>query len=173
MIPRPICSLVLSCVLVLTIACAGREEGEEEAQMEVALPDTTAASVWAYLGEVDYRENWHLWPEKGELYPGTEPHGMLLTTYMNDVAREALTNKTGSFPAGAVIVKENYMPDSTLAAVTIMYKVEGYNADHNDWHWVKRLVDGTVAAEGRVEGCQNCHGGVQANDYIFTASLSN
>jgi len=62
---------------------------------------------------------------------------MLLTTYVNDLARDALTNGVSLMPAGAIIVKENYMPDSTLAAVTAMHKVSDYDPAHNDWYWAK------------------------------------
>lgn len=36
-------------------------------------------------------------------------------------------NGVGSMPSGAILVKENYMPDSTLAATTVMYKVDGFD----------------------------------------------
>lgn len=109
---------------------------------------------------------------------GQEPHGALLTTYLNQVAKRALDARTGRTPAGAIIVKENYMPDSTLAAVTVMYKVAGYNSEHNDWFFTKHLPSGTLDTmpngmrmQGRLPGCQSCHGGVSANDYIFTGPL--
>ncbi|GIV62221.1 cytochrome P460 family protein [Rhodocaloribacter litoris] len=180
----PICCPLL--VLFVLAACGGRQEPAETPEtpattMETAMPappDTTGAAVWAYLQEVGYRDNWARWPGKGELYAGQEPHGMLLTTYLNPAAREALTARAGTMPPGAIIVKENYMPDSTLAAVTVMYKVAGYNPAHNDWFFSKHLPDGTLdrspegmALEGRVPGCQNCHGGRKANDYIFTGAL--
>lgn len=155
---------------VLLAACGGeeREQPVEEAVQQVALPDTTADAVWSYLESADYAANWDMWPGKERFYAGTEPHGMLLTTYVNSAANDALANWTQSMPEGAIIVKENYMPDSTLAAVTVMYKSPGYNPEHNDWWFLKRLADGTVEASGRVEGCQNCHGGAKANDYIMT-----
>jgi hypothetical protein len=80
-----------------------------------------------YLTAQDYQEAWELWPGKGELYEGTEPHGMLLTTYLNPEALEALNNKAGSMPDRAIIVKENYMPDGAYDAMTVMYKVPGTN----------------------------------------------
>lgn len=138
-------------------------------------PDTTGAAVWAYLKRVNYQKNWQTWPGKGKLYKGQEPHGMLLTTYLNDVAYDALTNKAGRFSPGAIIVKENYMPDSTLAAVTTMYKVAGYNPEAGNWFWVKHLADGSVdmngMAQGRVAMCISCHGAKKDNDYIFTGAL--
>ena len=52
-----------------------------------------------------------------------------------------------------------------------MYKKSDYNPDHNGWFWVKALADGTVEKEGMVEGCQNCHGDVKENDYVWTGPL--
>ena len=138
---------------------------------EPDLPDTTAASVLAYLDEVDYQESWELWPGLGEKYEGGDPHGMLLTTYLNPAAFDALDGKEGVMPDGAIIIKENYTPEGKLAASTIMYKKSGYNPAHNDWFWVKSLADGTVEKEGMVEGCQNCHGDVKENDYVWTGPL--
>ena len=138
---------------------------------ESELPDTTAASVLAYLNEVDYQESWELWPGLGEKYQGGEPHGMLLTTYLNPAAYDALDGKEGVMPDGAIIIKENYTPEGKLAASTVMYKKSGYNPTHNDWFWVKALADGTVEKEGMVEGCQNCHGDVKENDYVWTGPL--
>lgn len=103
---------------------------------------------------------------------------MLLTTLLNPAAKRALDGGAEQMPPGAMIVKENYMPDSTLAAVTVMYKVRGYNAGHNDWFFTKHLPGGELDTmpkgmpmEGRVPGCQNCHGGQRENDYIFTGRL--
>ncbi len=163
-------------------ACGQSDEPEsEEAEptlQAVAEADTTGAAIWAHLQESDYRSTWTLWPEKGELYTGQEPHGMLLTTYLNDVALQALSSGGSRMAPGAIIVKENYMPDSTLAAVTTMFKVEGYNPDVNDWFFTKHLASGELdrtpggmAMEGRLPGCTNCHRAMQANDYLFTGQL--
>ena len=185
MLTRALGALVLSAGLVVLPGCYGGGEAESEMgegemgeaetggamAQAVPLPDTTAASLWDYLQSVDYRSNWELWPGKGEKYKGQVPHGMLLTTYLNPAALEALTGMAGSMPEGAIIVKENYMPDSTLAAVTTMYKVTGFNPEHNDWFFAKQQPDGTVEVEGRGPGCQACHSQRAENDYIFTGSL--
>lgn len=115
-----------------------------------------------------------MWPGKAELYSGGEPHGMLLTTYVNAVAMEALRTGAGTMPTGAVIVKENFMPDSTHAATTVMYKTDSFNPDHNHWWFLKRNADGSVDAAGRGAGCESCHGaGLGAdNDYILTDDFS-
>lgn len=155
-------------------ADTGREAvpPETEAAAAITPPDTTAAALWAHLEQERYRETWTLWPGRGALYTGREPHGMLLTTYLNSQAVDALTSTARSMPPGAIVVKENYTPDSMLAAITVMYKVSGYNDAHSDWFFLKRLADGTVEAAGRVQGCQDCHRAQAGNDYIFTGSLS-
>lgn len=181
---RPIPSLLVLLPFALLAACAPAEEREEieedtlpemeeAAAPEVEPPDTTAAAVWAHLQQANYRESWALWPGKARLYQGQEPHGALLTTYLNPLALDAVTNRAGTLPTGSIIVKENYAPDSTFAAATVMYKVDGYNPEHADWFWMKRNADGTIEVEGRGEMCIACHaqdGGAE-NDYIRTASI--
>lgn len=173
-------AVALATGLVL-VACRPSPEAdgsaEQQAQQaqQVQRPDTTGAALWAYLRAVNYQNTWQTWPGKGKLYKGQDPHGMLLTTYLNDLAYDALTNKAGRFPVGAIIVKENYAPDSTLAALTTMYRVAGYNSQAGDWFWVKHLANGSVdmngMAQGRVNMCIVCHGAKKDNDYIFTGSL--
>ncbi len=147
-------------------------EGEPGAEGQTALPEATAEAVWAYLEAADYQANWTVWPGKGEKYEGTEPHGALLTTYLNPAAAAALDAMQGAMPAGAIIVKENFMPDGMYGAATVMYKAEGSDPDNHDWWWMKRLPDGTVEFSGSGGPCAGCHSGVAENDYIFTAPLS-
>ncbi|MGH7477290.1 MAG: cytochrome P460 family protein [Longimicrobiales bacterium] len=167
--------LLLACGLA---ACGAEEEPDFEelpavpAAEQAAPPDTTAEALWQHLQQANYREAWQLWPGKGELYAGTEPHGMLLTTYTNTVAELGLPDLQGTLPAGAIVVKENYMPDSTLAALTVMLKAPGgYDPANNDWFWVKYNPDGTVAddAAGRAPMCAACHSQAAQQDYLITA----
>jgi hypothetical protein len=146
---------LMSIVFILA-ACGGTSEPD--------LPDTTSASVLAYLDEVDYQNNdeWKLWPGTSEMYQGDDPHGAKLTTRLNPAALDAIG---GTMPNGAIIVKENYSPAGELGAVTVMYKSEGYNPEHNDWFWIKELADGTIEKEGKVMGCQDCH--VDGTDYVW------
>lgn len=170
-------------------ACAPADDGGETeteqapaaqpSEVALSLPDTTGADVWHYLQASNYREGWSTWPDKGELYTGGEPHGALLTTYLNRTALNAVSTRAGSIPVNGIVVKENYTPDSTLAAVTVMYKVEGYNPENADWWFAKFMPDGSLDTmpdgtpmEGRVPGCTECHGSVRDNDFIFTAPLS-
>ena len=156
----PLAVLLIASVAV--VACGGSDEPD--------LPDTTAASVVAYLDEVDYQDSWETWPGLPKQYQGADPHGMLLTTYLNPAALEVVKAGGSSMPDGAILVKENFTPEGVLAATTIMYKKAGYNPDHNDWFWAKVLADDTVEKEGQVEGCQTCHGAATDTDYVMTGT---
>ena len=78
-----------------------------------------------------------------------------------------LRAKLGTFLLGEFVVKENYSPDKNLAAVTVMYKQTGYNAEGGDWFWLKYASDGTIQKEGKVGGCIGCHAAVKSNDWLF------
>lgn len=133
-------------------------------------PEASGAALWKHLQAEKYT-SWKMWPGKAALYPGTEPHGVLLTTYVNGAALGAIEGKKGAMPPGAIVVKENYMPDKTLAAVTVMYKVQGYNPAGGDWFWVKYAPGGKVDEEGKEGMCLGCHSRVADNDYLFIGPL--
>lgn len=168
----------LPLALLVVAGCGGEAEGGSEAEApaaaeapELALPDTTAEAVWAHLTASDY-QSWELWPGTDALYAGTEPHGMLLTTYVNSVMAEALAEgRTTELADGAIVVKDNYMPDSTFAASTVMYQAPGdYNAEGNGWWYLKRNADESVdAAGGAGTGCHGCHVAAEGEDYLFTS----
>lgn len=153
-------------------------DGQDPAVQPVAsipAPDTLADALRAHLLAADFRENWRLWPELEPFYSGNEPHGLLLTTYANDVLLEPLLTGQTLMPSGAVVVKENYTQDSTLVATTVMYKQAGYDAGHNDWFFVKYGPDWAVERSpagdplaGRVPGCQSCHGQQADADYLYS-----
>lgn len=164
-------------VTLVLVACEQREvppEGEPVAE-PAAQPDTTpvtgpeptASAVWSYMQSENYR-SWPLFPGTTERYPGTEPHGAELTTHVNDVAHEALSSGTLPLPEGSVIVKENYMPDGSFDASTVMYKSPGFDPEHNDWFWAKYDEQGEAEVSGRAEMCQSCHGENQDRDYLMT-----
>ena len=131
-----------------------------------------ARELWQRLQAAGYREAWETVPGKGTLYEGQAPHGALLSTYLSPEAAQAMKRKAGEMPDGAIIVKENYSPDRSLDALTVMYKEAGYDPEHNDWFWAKYGADGQVQAAGKAGGCIACHGAVRSNDYVFTFPLA-
>lgn len=118
-------------------------------------------------------------------YEGVEPHGMMLETFY--------TTATIDGHKGDLIVKRNFGPEGVsaaevladpgkhLGAVTVMFRrEEGFDADNQDWFWVKYLPDGSLdknpagmrlagrVAKGADAGCIACHSGTE--NYLFTNS---
>lgn len=60
-----------------------------------------------------------------------------------------------------------------FVALSVMYKIKGYNPEGGDWFWVKYSPDGKVEASGKVKGCIDCHSKQKDNDYIFTGKVKN
>jgi hypothetical protein len=134
---------------------------------EKDLPAAEGKAVHQYITQTSPYEQWALWPGKDKLYKGTEPHGALLTTYVNEAALQALKEKA-PLPEGSIIVKENYMPDKKLAAVTVMYKKSGFNPQAGDFFWLKYAPDGKIEDEGKAGMCIGCHSTAQGSDFLFT-----
>lgn len=135
------------------------------------LPKAEGKAVYDYITKTNPYHNWALFPGKDKLYKGAHPHGALLTTYVNDIALKGINDKVGTLANGAMIIKENYMPDKMLGAVTVMYRVDGYDPDAGDWFWAKYTADGAIEKEGKVAGCINCHTAAITNDWVFTGPV--
>jgi hypothetical protein len=141
------------------------------AESQRPLPKADATELYDYVVKQNPYSKWQLWPGKGKLYKGTEPHGALLTTYVNETAFRSARKKTRMTDT-AIILKENYTADGKLSAISVMYKIKGYNPAGGDWFWGQYDPNGNVKAEGKVESCIKCHEKRKDNDYIFTGRLN-
>jgi hypothetical protein len=155
-------------ILLLVAICSYVVAAQD--MTSASLPAPQGKDVVTYLGQTNYK-GWQLWPGKGELYHGRHPHGAFLTTYVSKGAYQAIEGKSGHIPPGELIVKENYTPEKQLDAITVMYRLSGYNPEGGDWFWLKYKPDGTILAEGKVGGCIGCHAAVQNNDWLFTGPV--
>jgi hypothetical protein len=166
--------IIVMCIVVVLLgmavfAYAIHEEKPSETM--AVLPGPDAAKLYDYIAKDNPYVKWQLWPGKGRLYKGREPHGAFLTTYVNNHAYFSAKDRKGKMDSGSIIVKENYMPDKKLAVLTVMYKIKGFNGSAGDWFWAKYEPFGKVLAAGKVEACISCHGGNKANDFIMTEKI--
>jgi len=141
------------------------------AETKMSLPGANASAVSLYITLTSPYKNWALWPGKGTMFKGAPPHGDFLTTYVNDIALTGIETKSG-LQDGSLIVKENFDSQKRLVALTVMYKIKGYNPDAGDWYWAKYDASGMVQNAGRVRGCINCHAAVRNNDYLFSGKVT-
>jgi len=173
---------ILIISLLLVISCGkgkkdmdemtADESSSEMMDKEVAMPGANAAEIWEFITETSPYQEWNGWPGMEGHMPGNAPHGAIIRTFVSGHGVHNIQDSDkGSFDNGIFIVKENFKPDTTLAAITVMYKVEGFNPDAADWFWAKYQPDGTVDAAGIPKGCVTCHGAKADNDYIMLGSL--
>ncbi len=130
-----------------------------------------AQALWRYMTVENPYQNNPTWPGKEGFYESTMPPGNILKLFVNDIALDTIVNKKGTFPEGALLIKENYTDDKKLFLITVMYKAKGFNPAGHDWYWVKYKPDGEARLEGKVDACIDCHVGVANNDYVFTGSI--
>lgn len=135
-------------------------------------PGADAVKLHDFITRQDLYTSWDLWPETSKFYPGREPHGALLITYVNDIAANSILAQNG-MADGSIIVKENLTPLKALAGLTVMYKIRGFDPSAGDWFWAEYAPDGTVASSGQVAKCIDCHVKVQENDFLFTGNVMN
>ncbi|MFQ5858819.1 MAG: cytochrome P460 family protein [Anaerolineae bacterium] len=161
--------MLVAGVLMLGLALFGfLTGGPVVAQGE--LPAADAQALWEYVTKTSPYTAWGTWPEdsfKGYL-PSGAPHSKVVKIFVNDIGLSVASKFPGEMPEGTIIAKDNYMGESVdspggLGAVTIMYKVKGYNPEGNDWFWAKIQPDGTVDAAGKPAGCIGCHLGIPDN----------
>ncbi len=168
---KPLLRQIIIVMLILGMAAVAYAIHEViPSETRIPMPGPDAEKLNEYIIKYEPYKGWKLWPGKGRLYEGTEPHGALLTTFVNDTALRSIRKMEG-MKDGSIIVKENYTDDKEFVALTVMYKLEGYNTDAGDWFWVRYAPDGNVEAAGKVEGCINCHKRVEDNDYVWTGKV--
>ncbi len=163
-----------------------------------SFPPPDAQALWKYITQTSpYNAlgdgKWHFLPGWEGRKPGRSPHGASLVTYINDIGYKAALKHRTTLPEHTLVVKENYAPavkgnkqsafwpNAKLVAITVMYKVKGYNSDANDWYWVKYRVDGSLDERngmklaGKLKPCIGCHAmaGGEANDYLIAYDLKN
>jgi len=128
-------------------------------------PDPEPAALWKYITKTSPYTKWGFWPDHQGMQPGRAPHGPLHKVYVND---RAVNSSKPPVQYGSILVKENYSKDKELKAITVMYKVNGYNPGSGDWFWAKYSLDGKAAKFGKPNGCIGCHGVRANNDFVTT-----
>jgi len=143
--------IIASCIIIGSMVFA-----------EMPGPDTDA--LWQYITKDSPYTEWSFWPDHQGMQPGRAPHGPLHKVYVND---RALNSLRPPVQYGAIQVKENYSKSKELKAITVMYKVLGYNPKDGDWFWVKYTPKGKAGPFGKPKGCIGCHGTRANNDFIL------
>ncbi len=135
--------------------------------LSIAIADPPGAdpdALWKYITKENPYKKWKQFPDHQGMQPGRAPHGPLHIVYAND---PALNSTKPPVQYGSIIIKENFNKKKELAAITVMYKVIGYNPGDGDWFWVKYTPKGEAKPFGKPKGCVGCHGTRAKNDFIL------
>jgi len=124
-------------------------------------------------------------------YIGIAPHGEILETIDGVFEINTTTYGLPRVLRLPLIVKKNYggenvtvemvanNPNDYLDAVTVMFKIPGYDYENKDWFWARYDPMGNVlknpdgiplagrVAKGMSTGCIACHSAAPGGDYVF------
>jgi hypothetical protein len=158
--------------VLLAIVAAGLISVARPSLTQLTHQEMKAEDFIEYITVANPYTTWQTWPDKAKRYKGVSPHGhgMFLTTYVNRAALQSIAASKG-MADGSIVVTENYDAGKTLAGLTTMYKVGGYNPEAGNWYWVEATPTGKVLRFGKVQPCIDCHGIQAANDYIWTGQV--
>lgn len=132
------------------------------------MPAADAQELWDYITKVSPYTDWGFWEDHKDMHPGNAPHGPFHKIFVN----ETLLNATGvPAPYGSIQVKESYNNNKEKVALTVMYKIKGFNPEAGDWYWARYSLDGKAGPMGKVQGCIGCHAVKADNDYMLVHSL--
>ena len=133
------------------------------------IPGADAAGLYNYItNPKPYTDTMKPWPGKEERSPAKEPHGAFAKTYVNSPALKAIKSKA-KMPDGAVIIHEEYNAKNNLVALSVMYKMKGFNSEAGDWFCAKYdALNGYVLESGKSASCIACHDSKEATDYLFS-----
>lgn len=154
--------LILICITATLVACTTTIGSSR-------MPGPDPKALWSQISHKDPYHQWQHWPDHQGIQPGSAPHGPRHKVFVN---RPLLRSRQAPANAHSIAVKENYGLDGALKAITVMYKIPGYNPDAGDWFWAKYSPDGKAAVFGKPEGCINCHGAMAENDYVMVHGFS-
>ena len=135
-----------------------------------------AEGIWTEMSGEDFENAWNLFPGTTAMQVSGAPHAAFATILVNATAEGDLTAPAD----GSIIAKVNLDDDmGTIGAYTVMKKINGFDAEIDDWFWAKYAPDGTLmmnpdgvplaGAVGSVGGggCVGCHSGATGDDWIF------
>ncbi|MCK4502412.1 MAG: cytochrome P460 family protein [Desulfuromonadales bacterium] len=132
--------------------------------MAETMPGADGDILWNYITEKSPYTKWSYWPDHQGMQDGRAPHGPQHKVFVNKLALESAAPP---LQYGAIQVKENYSKANELKAITVMYKIKGYNPDSGDWFWAKYDASGKALITGKPMGCIGCHGTRAANDFVL------
>jgi hypothetical protein len=165
--------LVLLAVGALALVSPSRPQGAKSPPPPPLTKERVSGeSLWKRFTKEDPYGKYRWWPGHEGTQPGQSPHGEFHRIYVHPVLADSLPVGGGAAPNGSIVVKCNLDADDEVKNFTVMAKVPGYDPAHNDWFWAMYDPEGAVLAQGRVQGCIDCHDILRSNDFLIVHRLN-
>jgi hypothetical protein len=117
--------------------------------------------------------------QHGEIMPGSkayQPGSRMVDYYtidkVNKTAYDVIQKQRGlehvkKYPAGSLLIKENYDQSKRLTGITAMLKEPGFDKADRNWVMAAYGPAGKSISFGKVTSCIQCHEVVNKQDLIF------
>lgn len=144
-------------------------QGEEM----LTMPKPEAEAVWKHISQENPFTEWTVWEDgKGLITKNNNAsYSPNHRVYLN---KQTLSEEKTRIPLPNESILVSYIksPSGEPKAITVMYKVKGYNPAAGDWFWAKYSLTGEVQDAGKTQRCISCHARkIPGNDYIASTSL--
>jgi len=121
-------------------------------------------------------DDWPDWTRINASLLESEGHGnSWVDIVVNDLAKDTYLSADAPFAECSVVVKPLYVGDNRdmISSLFVMVKMPaGYDPENSNWWYGKFDASGTYAsAQGRVEGCIECHKDAAETDYMFSKEV--
>jgi pathogenesis-related protein 1 len=139
--------------------------------LTLKMPEPEAEAVWKHISQESSFTEWPFWEDGKGITSSTnsDSYSPNHRVYIN---KQALSEERIPFPNESILVSYIRSPAGEPKAVTVMYKVKGYNPAAGDWFWAKYSLTGEVEEAGKIQRCISCHARkIPNNDYIASTSL--
>ncbi len=157
----------------------------------VTVTVTTISPAWAGNLPESVPSPARLWQSirtivaEGRLLPGStayQPGSRMVDYYTTDkvdeIAHGTITAAGGvvrvtRYPAGSLLIKENFNIRKKLVGVTAMLKLPHYDGADRNWVMAAYSPQGKPLAFGKVGSCIQCHMVAQKQDFVFAPPPTN
>jgi hypothetical protein len=129
------------------------------------------AKLWRRI-EILMRDPRSIMPESRPYQPGSRTVDAYTVDRADAASRRTILRAGGilrvhRYPAGALLIKENFSRPGHETTVTAMLKLPGYDPADRNWVMAAYAPDGRVIAYGRVASCIGCHALVRGQDFVY------
>ena len=129
---------------------AKKSEEIHEAQVEELrkkAPAEVATELWNLIQTEEY-QHWKSMPGTEMLNKDAATKKLYFKTYMNDLALNAVANKSKALPPGSIIVKERYDDQNQLQSISAMINLGRSDPKDINWFWAQYSPDGKALKMG-------------------------